>query len=89
MAVDDYVDSNVAVAVAATAAAFSPPVRRVLHRGAVYGVTGVLMLGDVVAAFGRGISRGVRTVSLPPAEEEEPASAKKTKTPAKAKGDEV
>lgn len=65
MAVDDYMDSNVAVAVAATTAALSPPVRKVLHRGAVYGVTGVLMLGDLISGFGRGMGRGLRSASQP------------------------
>jgi hypothetical protein len=65
MSVDDYVEPGVAVAAAATAAALSPPVRRVLHRGAVYGVTGILMLGDAAAALGRGIGRGVRNAGQP------------------------
>ena len=38
MAAKDYLDSEVAVAVAVTAAVFSPRVRGLLRRGAVYGV---------------------------------------------------
>ncbi len=49
MAAEDYLDSHVAVAVAATAAILSPRVRKVLRRGAVYGVTGVLMAGDAIS----------------------------------------
>jgi hypothetical protein len=58
MALDDYLDSEVAVAVAATAVALSPRVRRVLRRGAVYGVAGVLKATDVATAAARGVARG-------------------------------
>jgi hypothetical protein len=58
MALDDWLDSEVAVAVAATAAALSPGFRRVLRRGAVYGVAGVLKATDVATAAARGIARG-------------------------------
>jgi hypothetical protein len=58
MALDDYLDSEVAVAVAATAVALSPGFRRVLRRGAVYGVAGVLKATDVATAAARGIASG-------------------------------
>jgi hypothetical protein len=58
MALDDWMDSEVAVAVAATAAALSPGFRRVLRRGAVYGVAGVLKATDVATAAARGVARG-------------------------------
>jgi len=61
VAVDDYLDSHVAVAVAATAAIFSPRARKVLRRGAVYGVTGVLMAGDAIAAAARNAKAGLPT----------------------------
>ena len=60
MALDDYFETEVGVAVAATAALFSPRVRRVLRRGAVYGVAGALMAGDAVTAFARGVSRSAQ-----------------------------
>ena len=53
MAAEDYLDAHVAVAVAATAAILSPRVRTVLRRGAVYGVTGVLMAGDAISGLAR------------------------------------
>jgi hypothetical protein len=59
MAMEDYFDSEVAVAVAATAAALSPGFRRVLRRGAVYGVAGALKATDVVTAAARGVAHGV------------------------------
>ena len=46
MAVEDFLESEVAVAVAVTAAVLSPRVRGVLRRGLVYGVAGVLKAGD-------------------------------------------
>ncbi len=58
MALDDYLDSQVAVAVAATAAVFSPRVRGVLRQGAVYGVAGVLTAGDALGGFVRSVGRG-------------------------------
>jgi len=63
MALDDWLDSEVAVAVAATAAALSPGFRRVLRRGAVYGVAGVLKATDVATAAARGIARGASSTS--------------------------
>jgi len=62
MDVDDYMDPKVGVAVAATAVVFSPRVREVLHRGAVYGLAGVFAVGDAVAALGRGVTAGARRV---------------------------
>jgi hypothetical protein len=58
MALDDYLDSEVAVAVAATAAVCSPRARRVLRKGVVYGLAGVLKTTDVATAAARGVARG-------------------------------
>jgi hypothetical protein len=61
MAFEDLSDStDVAVAVAATAVVLSPPVRRLLRRGAAYGLAGVLVAGDAITSFGRGAARGAR-----------------------------
>jgi hypothetical protein len=60
MALEDFLDSEVAVAVAATAALASPRVRGVLRRGAVYGLAGVLTAGDMMASFARGAARGAQ-----------------------------
>jgi hypothetical protein len=59
MALDDFLDSEVAVAVAATAVALSPRARRLVRRGAVYGVVGALKATDVVTAAARGVASGV------------------------------
>ena len=60
MALEDYMESEVAIAVAATAAIFSPPVRRVLRRGAVYGLAGLMMAGDAIATAARGVATGAQ-----------------------------
>lgn len=65
MALDEYLESEVAVAIAATAVTLSPRARRVVRRGAVYGLAGVLMAGDAIAAFARGTARGARQASAP------------------------
>lgn len=59
MALEDYLESEVAIAVAATAAVMSPRGRRLLRRGAVYGVAGALKATDVVTAAARGVASGV------------------------------
>ncbi len=50
MAVEDFMESEVAVAVAVTVAVLSPRVRGVLRRGLVYGVAGVLKAGDTLSS---------------------------------------
>lgn len=60
MALEEYLESEVAVAIAATAVAFSPRARRLLRRGAVYGLAGALTAGDAIAAFTRGTARGAQ-----------------------------
>ncbi|MBA3416893.1 MAG: hypothetical protein H0U10_16865 [Chloroflexia bacterium] len=60
MALDEYLESEVAVAVAATAVVLSPRARRLLRRGAVYGLAGALQAGDAIASFARGAARGAQ-----------------------------
>lgn len=60
MSLDDYVEAEVLVAVVATVAALSGPGRRVLRKGAVYGLAGGLIAGGAAASFGRGMIHGIR-----------------------------
>jgi len=60
MALDDFLESEVAIAVGATAALLSPRVRGVLRSGAVYGLAGALIAGDAVSSVARGIGRGAQ-----------------------------
>ncbi len=58
MALEDYLESEVVVAVAATAAVLSPRVRGMLRRGAVYGLAGVLRAGDAISSAAPTVSQG-------------------------------
>jgi hypothetical protein len=60
MALDDFLEPEVAVAVAVTAAVASPPVRKAVRRGIVYGLAGLLTLGDKVAAGARSVAENAR-----------------------------
>ena len=62
---DDFMDEKVGVAVAASAVVFSPRVRGVLHRGAVLGVSGLLLAADAVSGFVRGLVAGVGNGGAP------------------------
>jgi hypothetical protein len=56
---DDFFESEVAVAVAATAAVFSPRVRGVLRQGLVYGVAGATVAARTVGGATRTVGRAV------------------------------
>ncbi|HEY7330326.1 MAG TPA: hypothetical protein VH592_21990 [Gemmataceae bacterium] len=60
MAMDDFIEPEVAIAVAVTAAVASPPVRKALRRGLVYGLAGLLVAGDKVAGAAREIARNAQ-----------------------------
>jgi hypothetical protein len=66
MAADDFMESEVAIAAAATAALFSPRVREVVRKGAVYGMAGALTAGRAVAGVAREAGRGVGSVMPSP-----------------------
>ena len=78
MAVDDFLDSHVAVAVAGTTVVLSPRARRLLRRGAVYGLAGVLMAGDAIGSFGSAARRGAREATAPPTPSPSPGTATAT-----------
>jgi len=60
MELEDYMEPEVGIAIAVTAAVASPAVRSALRRGAVYGLAGLLMAGDAVKTFVEGAARGAR-----------------------------
>ncbi len=74
MAVEDFMEPEVGVAVAITAVVASPQVRNVLRRGAVYGLAGLLMAGDAVSNLAQGVQRGIQQAA-PPAVDESTAEA--------------
>jgi len=63
VALDDFLESEVAIAAAAAAAIFSPRVRGALRKGAVYGVAGALVAGDAIGSFARGVGRGAQNAA--------------------------
>jgi len=63
MALEDYMEPEIAVTAAVTAAVLSPRGRRVIRRGAVYGLAGVLVAGDAIASFSRNIRHGIQDAS--------------------------
>jgi nucleoside phosphorylase len=75
MALDDWLESEVAVAVAATTVVLSPRARRIVRRGAVYAVAGALKATDLVTAAARGVAQGVSAPSGPATAGERPAAA--------------
>jgi len=62
MALDEFFEPEVAVAVAVTAAVTSPPVRKVLRRGLVYGLAGLLTAGDKITAAARSVAQNVQPI---------------------------
>ncbi len=73
MDADDILNPAVGAAVAITAAVLSPPVRRVVRRGAVYGLAGVLIAGDAISSFAQGVARGAREAAQPDGKEAQQA----------------
>src|SRR2546423_178315 len=80
-AFDDFMESEVAVAAAATAALVSPRVRGLLRGGVVYGLAGLLTAGDMISSFARGAARGAQqtgsaaTARVQEATQQRPAEA--------------
>lgn len=55
MEFEDFLEPEVGIAAAVVAVIASPQARKIVRRGAVYGLAGVLMAGDVMGAFVRGV----------------------------------
>jgi|GEM_PF-2870568 len=60
---ENLLEPEVAAAAAITAVIASPQVRNVLRRGAVFGLAGIIMAGDAVTSFARGVTRGVQSAA--------------------------
>jgi hypothetical protein len=60
MELEDYLEPEIAVTAAVTAALFSQRGRQILRRGAVYSIAGVMTVGDAIASFARSIGQGFR-----------------------------
>ena len=71
MKAEDFAEPEIAVTAAVTAALFSPGVRRMIRKGLVYGVAGLLTAGDTLATFAKGVAHGVQETKTPTAREEQ------------------
>lgn len=60
---EDLLEPEVAAAAAVVAAVASPQVRNALRRGAVYGLAGLIVAGDAVSSFAKGVGRGMQTAT--------------------------
>ncbi|GHO85806.1 hypothetical protein [Dictyobacter formicarum] len=85
----DFVEPEIAVTAAITAAICSPRARKVMRKGLVYGMAGILTAGDVVTTFARSVRQGVRqtegkeettTPTAQKIDEQEAQAAKGSKT---------
>ncbi|HZC79703.1 MAG TPA: hypothetical protein VE258_18255 [Ktedonobacterales bacterium] len=63
MDAEDFVTPEVGITAAVIATVASPQVRKVVRRGAVFGVAGILMAGDAVTSFARGFGEGAQRVT--------------------------
>lgn len=60
---EDFLTPEVGITAAVVAAIASPQVRKVVRQGAVYGLAGVLMAGDAIVSFARGVGQGAQHVA--------------------------
>lgn len=88
---EDFMEPEIAVTAAVAAAITSPRARKVMRKGLVYGMAGILAAGDVIVSFGRSVREGIQHAgeeATPPAQnggqaregEEESLSASRRKT---------
>jgi hypothetical protein len=66
----DFIEPEIAVTAAVTAALFSPRARRVIRKGLVYGMAGILTAGDTISSFAKSVGQGMQQASASMASEE-------------------
>jgi hypothetical protein len=88
MALDDFVGSEVGIAVAATAVLMSPKARGFVRRGAVYGLAALIKAGDAAGGVARGAAAGAQQMAAQGAEaaRETTAEAKTTARAPRSRG---
>lgn len=79
---EDFLEPEIAITAAVVAAVFSPRVRNLLRRGAIYGLAGVLVAGDAVTSFARNIGQGFQAAAAEPSQ----ATGQPATGPAKTQG---
>jgi hypothetical protein len=63
MEFENLLEPEVAAAAVVVAAVASPPVRRAVRRGAIYGLAGLIVAGDAVSSFAKGVGRGMQAAT--------------------------
>lgn len=71
MKAEDFAEPEIAVTAAVTAALFSPGVRRLIRKGLIYGMAGILTAGDTLASFAKGVTHGVQNTTTATASQEQ------------------
>jgi len=76
MDVEDLLEPEVAVGAAIAAAIFSPKVRGLLRKGAVYGLAGALITGEAVGTAAKNVGDGLRQAGAAAGAKRNEAAAK-------------
>jgi hypothetical protein len=63
MSLDDLLEPEVLIAVGVTAALMSPQARAVMRKGIVYGLAGILTLGDKLKTMAQDVSQGAQNLA--------------------------
>jgi hypothetical protein len=63
MSLDDLLEPEVLIAVGVTAALMSPQARKVMRQGIVYGLAGILTLGDKLKTVAQDVSQNVQNMA--------------------------
>lgn len=71
----DFVEPEIAVTAAVTAAILSPRARKVMRKGLVYGMAGILVASDTVTSFAKSVGQGVQHASASMATNQEKENA--------------
>lgn len=61
MALEDYLEPEVAITAAVVAAVASPKGRKIIRLGTVYGLAGILAAGDTLASIGKNLGRNIQS----------------------------
>jgi hypothetical protein len=64
MALEDFLEPEVAATAVVVAAVVSPRGRKIIRRGAVYGLAGILVASDAIASVGKSVGRGVQAAGV-------------------------
>lgn len=62
---ESFVEPEIAVTAAITAVLFSPRARKVIRKGLVYGIAGILTVGETVTSFAKNVGQGMQQASMP------------------------